>query len=248
MGIIADSGSPAVRRAARLLREIAAHNEPSTITDLSRRVGEPKSSVTDLCGALVNAGMLERVDGGRYALGFASGELARGLVDGSGLLEAFAPVCDSEADWRGHAVVLTVRIGSEAVHAAVRPGDRPLPVTMRAGMRQPLWATAGGRALLGQFDPITALRLCQPAEALDTTPEELCNEVRAGHRAGITTYDEPVGLKASAALVRHRSRVIATVAVIHDSRSAPAATPEDQIALAIASRLTDATNERDILA
>ncbi|MDT0341944.1 IclR family transcriptional regulator [Streptomyces litchfieldiae] len=142
------AGSPAVHRAARVLSELAAHDEALSVSELSRRLGLPKSSLADLVGVLVHEGMLARDLDARVRLGGRIRLIARGLVGGSPLLEVFARACAEVRELEGRTLVLAVLLDLDAAYLAVRPGARPLPLTLRPGVRLPAWSTGTGRALL----------------------------------------------------------------------------------------------------
>src|SRR4029079_16311257 len=61
----ADSLAPAVSRAARILDVLAESNgEPVGPSELARRLGLPKSSIANICGALADARLGRRVSTG----------------------------------------------------------------------------------------------------------------------------------------------------------------------------------------
>lgn len=151
--------APAVRRAAQILAELAAHPEPVSVAWLSRRLGMPKSSVADVCGVLLDDRVLVRDVDGRVQLGARISELARGFVGGTPLLERFALTVARVRGLAEQTVVLAVRLGLDAVYLAVRPGARPLPLTLRPGMRLPAWSTGTGRALLSALSDAEIERL-----------------------------------------------------------------------------------------
>ena len=62
------SPAPAVTRAAAVLGVLAESSDPVGLAELARRLGLPKSSIANICSALVDAGLVRRVDG-RYRLG-----------------------------------------------------------------------------------------------------------------------------------------------------------------------------------
>ena len=71
----ADSLAPAVSRAARILEVLAESNgEPVGPSELARRLGLPKSSIANICGALADAGLVRRISTG-FALGRRLAEL-----------------------------------------------------------------------------------------------------------------------------------------------------------------------------
>ncbi len=67
---------PAVTRAARILEHIAHKRDSSNLSDLSRAIGAPKSSVLNVCNALMAERLLDRDTGGNYSLGLRVAEFA----------------------------------------------------------------------------------------------------------------------------------------------------------------------------
>lgn len=137
-----------MRRAARILGELATHDESLSVSELGRRLDAPKSSLTDICGVLLDLDILVRDPDGRVQLGPALGRIARGLVGGSRLLEVFPHVCAQAEALRGRTIVLATLVDLDAAYLSVRPGTRPLPLTLKPGMRLPAWSTGTGRAML----------------------------------------------------------------------------------------------------
>src|SRR5215210_8008905 len=52
--------APAVTRAAAILGALADAPSPVALSDLARRLGLPKSSVANICMALLDAGLIRR--------------------------------------------------------------------------------------------------------------------------------------------------------------------------------------------
>jgi DNA-binding IclR family transcriptional regulator len=157
---VQDEGSaraPAVVKAARILGELAQHPDAMSASDLARRIDMAKSSVSDLCLALVEEGLLARASDGRYLLGRHLVELARPLVGGTRLLEVFSEACDAVPSADGETITMSIADGSDIVIVAVRRGLVLLPITPKVGLHLPIWTTAAGRALLSAT-PIEALR------------------------------------------------------------------------------------------
>lgn len=153
------NGSPAVRRAAMILSEVATHDESLSVPELGRLLEVPKSSLADVVGVLLDTRMLVRDLDGRVRLGDAIGRIARGLVGGSRLLEVFPRACEQAEDLRGRTIVLAVLEDLDAAYLAVRPGTRPLALTLKPGMRLPAWSTGTGRALLAALPPAAVERM-----------------------------------------------------------------------------------------
>jgi DNA-binding IclR family transcriptional regulator len=144
-----DTGrSPAVRRAAKVLTELSVEPEGLSVADLARRLEAPKSSLNDLCGTLCDTGLVSRTADGRIRLGPQIARLARGFVDGTSLLEDFEQECAGFPAVHEHVVLLGTLVGPDVVYLAVRGTSRPMPLTLRAGLRLPAWATATGMVML----------------------------------------------------------------------------------------------------
>lgn len=140
--------SPAVRRAAKVLTELSVEPEGLSVADLARRLDAPKSSLNDLCGALSDTGLVSRTPDGRLRLGSQIARLARGFVGGTSLLEDFEQECAGFPAVDEHVVLLGTLVGPNVVYLVVRGTSRPMPLTLRAGLCLPAWATATGMVML----------------------------------------------------------------------------------------------------
>ncbi|NEE03706.1 IclR family transcriptional regulator [Phytoactinopolyspora halotolerans] len=153
--------SPAVRRATRILTELASRTDACSVADLARLTGTPKSSVADICGVLIETGMVGRELDGRLRLGGRIGDLARGFVGGTDILERFEAECDRIHGLGDMTVVLAVLIDTDVAYVAVRRSGEPLPLTLKPGMRLPAWSTGTGLALLSDLPDDTVRDLHQ---------------------------------------------------------------------------------------
>jgi DNA-binding IclR family transcriptional regulator len=212
--------APALRRAARVLGELATHDEPLSVAELSRRLDAPKSSLTDICGALLESDVLVRDLDGRVQLGPALGRIARGLVGGSRLLEVFPRVCAQADGLRGRTIVLAVLADLDAAHLAVRPGARPLALTLKPGMRLPAWSTGTGRALLSALpaDVVERMhrgRVPESPSGLTFRLADLMSAVTEAQHRGYAVNAE-MGLVDTASVVGPLNGCVAAVGVIAD--------------------------------
>ncbi|GHF17444.1 IclR family transcriptional regulator [Amycolatopsis deserti] len=216
-------GSPAVRRAARVFRELAAHDETMSVAELSRQLDAPKSSVADICGVLTDLGVLARDLDGRLQLGPAIGRIARGLVGGSRLLEVFPRACAQAEGLRGRTVVLAVLADLDVAYLAVRPGVRPLALTLKPGMRMPAWSTGTGRALLSALpvDVVERMHRGRVPESPSGHPfrlAELTAAVTLAQRRGYASNAElgEMELAGTAAVISGLTGCIAAVGSVVD--------------------------------
>jgi len=68
---------PAVTRAMRLLEFVAQAHEGKSLSELARALGVPKSSLLNICAALVSERLLKRDENGNYRLGLRVAEFAQ---------------------------------------------------------------------------------------------------------------------------------------------------------------------------
>lgn len=241
--------SPAVRRAARILSALAIQHEPTGLAELSRRLAMPKSSLADVCGTLVETGMLVRDVDGRLQLGPRLSEIARGLVGGTRLLELFHAETRNAEGLDDRTVVLAILSGNDVAYLSVREGARPLPLTVKPGMRLPAWSTGTGWALLGTLpDAVIVATHDGPVpvspggQAFD--PDRLLEAVALGRDRGFACNAEAggMGLVETAALVHGAEGPLAAVASIVDIGARGGDTAEgDAVSVqALARRLTQA--------
>lgn len=145
---------PAVTRAARLLDALAyAAKEPMSLSELTRHLDLPKSTVHGLCTSLVETGLVMRRENGTYRLGLHIMDLAHAFLARTDLTVEFVRLWDSLALLPEETIILSVLDGADVVYIACRNGSRPLGVNFRIGMRLPASCTASGKALLSSLSP-----------------------------------------------------------------------------------------------
>ncbi|SEG91542.1 DNA-binding transcriptional regulator, IclR family [Thermomonospora echinospora] len=246
------AGSPAVHRATRILGELAMHDEPLNVSELSRRVQVPKSSLSDICKVLVDGGMLSRGLDGGLRLGPGITRIARGLVGGSRLLEVFPRICAGARELDGRTVVLAVLRDLDAAYVAVRPGDRPLSLTLKPGMRLPAWSTGTGRALLSAL-PVDVVERMHSGPVPESPSghrfrlKDLTAAVTLAQSRGYASSAElgEMSLTGTAALVEGLHGCIAAVGSIADgTRSDEPSPADDSVPIrALAARLATAIRD-----
>lgn len=212
---------------------LAVEPEPVSVSELSRRLDLPKSSVADTCGVLIETGVLVRDIDGRVQLGPKLSVIARGFVGGSNLLEVFPSVCADAVELRGRTIALGVLMHLDVVYLAVRPGDRPLSLTLKPGMRLPAWSTGTGRALLSELPDATLKAM--HADGTPASPsgqpfalDPLIEAVTRARRRGYASNTElgEMGLAGVAALVRVPGGSLAAVSSVADLHHANGDDPD----------------------
>ncbi|VWX54793.1 IclR family transcriptional regulator [Novosphingobium sp. 9U] len=215
-----------VTRVIRLLEVLCASAAPLSLADLSRRLDTPKSSLAALLRGLAEEEFVVPADGawrlgsGAFGLASAISEARRRLQssdlirDGMRRLAARASetvllaVGDSDGDQLTYVDLVESR---HAVRYAVAAGDR-----------RPLYATAGGRALLATCSPEAVanyLKRVRPERLTANTAtglRELTSEIEAARQAGFAqTVDQAAeGVTGTAAVIRDAAGAVVGALVI----------------------------------
>jgi len=205
-----------VTRVIRLLEALCASAEPLSLADLSRKLDTPKSSLAALLRGLADEDFVAPTDGawrlgpGAFGLASAITEARRRLQssdlirEGMRRLAARAQetvllaVGDTEGDQLTYVDMVESR---HAVRYSVSPGDR-----------RPLYATAGGRALLATCSPEAVrayLKRARPERLTPSTATATADLVGAVDAARMAGFAQTVDQAAEG--------VTGTAAVIHDA-------------------------------
>jgi DNA-binding IclR family transcriptional regulator len=149
------SGSlaPAVTRAAAIL-DLLAENPaiPTPLSDLARRLGLPKSSVANITGALVEAGLAQRADSG-FRLGRRLAELGGAYLATVDQVQQFQELADHMPVASEETMQMAVLDGLEVTYVARHDGRQPIRLASDIGRRLPASCTALGKAALASLEP-----------------------------------------------------------------------------------------------
>lgn len=139
-------------KAVLILQAFRVDDRTLSLAELVRRTTLHKATTYRLAGALVDTGLLDKVDGG-YRLSGSLFELGmRASVERS-LLELAMPFLQDLYERTHEIVHLGVLEGHEVVYVAKLAGHRPATSPSRLGGRMPLHCTAIGKAMLAHTDP-----------------------------------------------------------------------------------------------
>jgi DNA-binding IclR family transcriptional regulator len=156
----AESLTPAVTRAALILEVLAeSGGEPVGPSELARRLGLPKSSIANICGALADAGLVRRVSTG-FALGRRLAELGGAYLATVDQVQEFYEASRNLPAGSEETVQFAVLDGLEVTYLARHDGRQPVQLTSGIGRRLPAFSTATGKAALASLpEEELALRL-----------------------------------------------------------------------------------------
>jgi IclR family transcriptional regulator, blcABC operon repressor len=147
----ADSLAPAVTRASRILDILAeAEGEPIGPSELARRLGLPKSSIANICGALADAGLVRRIATG-FALGRRLAELGGAYLASVDQVQEFYEASRNLPAGSEETVQFAVLDGLEVTYLARHDGTQPVQLTSGIGRRLPAFSTATGKAALASL-------------------------------------------------------------------------------------------------
>ena len=145
--------APAVTRAVAVLDALAADpGVPLGTSELSRRLGLPKSSIANICGALVDAGLLRRAGVG-FALGRKLAELGGAYLATVDQVHEFYTSVDLLQTASEETIQLGVLDGTEVTYVARHDGTQPIRLASGIGRRLPASCTAMGKAMLASLRP-----------------------------------------------------------------------------------------------
>jgi len=149
----AESLAPAVTRASAIL-DVLAENASLALgpSELARRLGLPKSSIANICGALADVGLLRRVGTG-FALGRRLAELGGAYLIAVDMVQEFYDACQRLPTGSEETVQLAVLDGLEMTYLARHDGRQPVRLTSQIGRRLPATSTATGKAALASLEP-----------------------------------------------------------------------------------------------
>jgi DNA-binding IclR family transcriptional regulator len=152
-GAPAESLAPAVTRAAAIL-EVLAEDGAIALgpSELSRRLGLPKSSIANICGALADAGLVRRVGTG-FALGRRLAELGGAYLVAVDMVQEFYDAARDLPTGSEETVQHGELDGLEMTYLARHDGRQPVRLTSAIGRRLPATSTATGKAALASLDP-----------------------------------------------------------------------------------------------
>ena len=158
-------GVPAIERALTVLETLAQSRKGYSVSELSRRLSLPKSSLHLILRTLERRGYLQKQSaGGRYRFGLKLIALSRAALDGVELREEARPFLAALSRDTGLTVQMGILERSEIVIIERIESESAVRVVSWIGRRLDLNSTAVGKALLAFL----------PEAELDA-------ELRAGH-------------------------------------------------------------------
>lgn len=217
-----------VDRALRLLEYLAKNNGTATLTELSKGVGLPSSTVHRFLSTLVNSGYIAQDnESGKYVLGLEILSLSSALLATMDERKLALPLLVRLAQITGETANLCVRDGTDVVYIEKAEPDSSVRVFSRIGKRAPVHATGVGKLFLSDLPPYKLTVLFESGSLPILTKntcaslDDLLPELELTRKQGYAFDLEEceVGARCVAAPVRdHRGRIVCGLSVSGPTR------------------------------
>jgi DNA-binding IclR family transcriptional regulator len=210
-------GSTVVGRLEAILASFDGRDRSLSLSEISHRVGLPKSTVHRLASQLCAVGWLERNSGG-YRVGLRLLELGSVALQRTGLREAAFRHLHSLAQRTGMVAHLGILDQAEVVYLD-RVSATRVTLPTRVGGREPAYCTALGKVMLAFEDPArqaSALSgLQRRTEFTVIEPRAIQASLDSARQTGIAYDREEAyqGLGCVASPIRSGGRIIGAVSL-----------------------------------
>jgi IclR family KDG regulon transcriptional repressor len=139
---------PSVQRAARILQTVAAADQPLGVSELSRILDLPKSTVFRITTTLELEKLLERLDGDRFRIGVLAFEVGRAYEVRLDLESAFRKVAGRLVREHNETVQLAMLMGTDILYFGKEDCSQTVRLASNLGTRLPAHTTSLGKAML----------------------------------------------------------------------------------------------------
>ncbi|MCB2077543.1 MAG: IclR family transcriptional regulator [Novosphingobium sp.] len=227
-----------VIRVIRILEALCASEGPVTLADLSRALGTPKSSLAALLRGLAEEDLVVATDGawrlgpGAFGLGSALVEARRRFHSNDLIRDAMRRLAERSDE----TVLLGVEDdeGEQMTYVDVIESRNAVRFARSVGDRRPLYATAGGRALLATRSDAELTSYLEKVRVEALTPGTqtdkgvLAGLIAAARRDGVAqTIDQASdGVTGTAAVIREAGGKVLGALIV----AAPSSRSQDKLA------------------
>lgn len=212
--------SSTAARLATLLGAFGPGDDALGVSELARRTGLPKSSVSRLSRHLLEQGLFERA-GTSLRLGLKLFEIGQLALRARGLVEAARPYLADLREATHNTVHLAILEGTEVVYLDLLRGPDAPRLPSRVGGRFPAHATAVGKAILAYspqqaLDAVLRAGLERVSPRTITAPGLLRTQLRRVRSEGIAYEREESGIGVTCAaspLLDSDSRALGAISI-----------------------------------
>jgi DNA-binding IclR family transcriptional regulator len=225
---VSSSPAPGTRaksaaRALMLLELLAEDGGGLTFTEMSTRMGLPKSSLHELLSILTERSFIQwHADDRTYSLGIRVWECGQAYLGQRDLLAEARPIMRSVVGAANETVQLAVLDGVEVVYIERVDSSQPLRLQTSVGTRQPAHATGLGKVMLADLRESELVRRFENRPVVRLTPNtidsvaDLLEELRTVRSAGFAVDNEEysIGLRCVAVPIRdHAGETVAAMSM-----------------------------------
>lgn len=173
------SPSIAVERALEILETTAQRREGLTNSEISRKLGIPKSSASYILRTLVHRGYLQRdAESGRYRLGLKILSLGRDVQEGLDIADVALPYMRSLVERTQMTAHLAVLDQGEAVYVEKVEAPGFFKVNTWVGRRMYVHSTSVGKALVAWLPKPEVEELLRARGLKKRTPKTIASMAR----------------------------------------------------------------------
>ena len=142
---------PAVDKTFAILELLAASKEPLGISEITRALDFNKSTVFNIIHTLTDLEILKQAPDNKFGLGIQFYLLSKASRNGSEIISTIHPYLERINQKTNLSVFLGIRSGLHAVIMDKVDAAYDIKISAEIGMRLPLLAGAGGKAILCQM-------------------------------------------------------------------------------------------------
>lgn len=198
-------GPLSVARITGILELLALRSSGESLTNISRELGAPKTSLVGLLKGLQQVGYVVRA-GDLYRLGPAADAFAMSLIPGRGFVALAQPLLRELARKTGETALLGVPTpaGDNAIYVDRVESENPVRYTVAVGELRELHCSAVGKCVLAFSGEeriaryLAGRRLVAHTARTITAASELREELKRIRRAGIAYSEDERAVGASA--------------------------------------------------
>lgn len=169
---------PAVKKCFAILQLFASTKQPLGLSEISKKLDLNKSTVFNLIHTLVDLGVLEPRLKGKFGFGTQLYLLGRAAAAQAELIKTVRPYLEDFSRISNFSSFLGIRSGPKAVIVDKVDAAVELRVSSEVGMRMPLCAGAGGKALLSQLSDLELDEFLSETELEKFTPNSCTDKVK----------------------------------------------------------------------
>jgi IclR family transcriptional regulator, KDG regulon repressor len=213
----------AVERAIDVLDAIRVQGESAGVSEISERLGLPKSTVHRLLIALLKKNMVRQTSTERYALGYKAFEIALSAARQMDLVVIAAPYLEELREQLGETAALALKVGLRYTYVSQAVSAREHRVSPVLGHQYPLHWGATGKIILAFAEQDELDECLKTVPSLRATPRtvidphlllEQLEQIRAVGYA-VSFGERSMGAAAIAApVLNRRGTALASLCVI----------------------------------